>query len=207
MFPVFLNTTDRLAVVVGGGPVGRRKVEALLAADAKVRLVCLDPPPADVDTRVEWRQESYHAGHLDGAVLVFAAATAEVNRRVIADARARQIWVNAAHDPAAGDFFVPSTVRRGEFVVAIGTGGAAPALARAVRTHLEEHFDEAFGQWVELLGELRPVVMERIGDPERRQQTLVALCDWQWLERLRRDGVDAVRAQLTALVLGNNAPL
>src|SRR5439155_684921 len=46
MLPITLNVAGRLAVVIGGGPVGRRKADALLAAGARVLLVSLDARPA-----------------------------------------------------------------------------------------------------------------------------------------------------------------
>ena len=85
MLPVFLNVTDRLAVVIGGGAVGRRKAAAVLAAGGRVRLVCLEPRPVELsDARLEWRMEAYTADHLNGAALVFAAGPAELNARIVA---------------------------------------------------------------------------------------------------------------------------
>src|SRR4051812_40395021 len=97
MYPLFLNVTDRLAVVVGSGDVARRKARALFDAGARVRLVCLEACTADGSTgRLEWINEPYHERHLDGAVLAIAAATPPVNRAVVADAKRRGIWVNSA---------------------------------------------------------------------------------------------------------------
>jgi precorrin-2 dehydrogenase/sirohydrochlorin ferrochelatase len=201
MLPVFLDMTNRLAVVVGGGPVGQRKAAALLLAGARVRLVCLEPRPADqASPALDWITGPYAPAHLDGAALVFAAGPPEVNARVVADARSHGVWVNAASDPEAGDCFLPSVVRRGDFVVAVGTGGAAPALARTVRRRLESEFDAAFGEWVGLLAEVRELARQRVADAGKRRELLERLCGWEWLERLRREGAEAVREALRAEV-------
>ncbi len=202
MFPIFLDLTGRLGVVVGGGAVGRRKADALLAAGATVRLVCLEAPSLALRAgeALDWRAEPYRPDHLAGAALVFAAATADVNQRVVADARARGLWGNSATEPAAGDIFLPATLRRGEFVLAVGTGGAAPALAAEVRRRLEGEFDGAFGEWVAILAELRPIVRARLANEDERHDLYARLCRWEWLERLRREGPAAVRAALLAQV-------
>jgi precorrin-2 dehydrogenase/sirohydrochlorin ferrochelatase len=197
MLPLLLNLTDRVVVVIGGGAVGLRKASAALAAGGRVRLICLEPRSADMnDPLLEWRTESYTAAHLEGASLVFAVGPAELNARIVADARARGIWVNAASDPTQGDFFLPATVRRGDFVLAVSTGGAAPVLTQIVRDRLEVEYDEAFGVWVSLLAELRPLVMKRSVDAEQRRIVLTRLCQWEWLELLRREEVEKVRTAM-----------
>lgn len=199
MLPLLLNLTDRLAVVIGGGAVGQRKAAAVVSGGGRVRLICLEPRPAALsDPLLDWRTESYSPDHLQGASLVFAAGPVELNERVVADARARGLWVNAASEPAAGDFFLPATVRRGDFLLAIGTGGAAPRLAQNVRQRLEAEYDETFGVWVSLLSEMRPLIKERVFDSEKIHDLWTTLCQWQWLERLRAEDRIVVRAAMLA---------
>jgi len=198
MFPIFLDLRDRLAVVVGGGAVGRRRAASLRAAGAGVRLICLEPRPSDeIDPGITWLVEPYTAAHLEGASLVIAAGPREVSARVVADARARGIWVNCASDAAAGDFQVPAVIRRGELLLALSTGGASPTLTGRLRQMLEAEFDDAYVRWVQILAELRPLVLERFAGP-RQTEILDRLCRWHWLERLRCEDAASVRSDMLA---------
>lgn len=195
MFGLFVNLTDELCVVVGGGAVGRRKALALRAAGASVRLVCLEDRPDEL-AEIDWRSEPYQIAHLHGAKLVFAAATADVNRVVVADARSLGIWVCDSICPDDGDFITPATVRRGEVVIALTTG--VPALTRRLRQRLEETIGDEVAIWAALLAELRPRILTDV-PAERRAALWEALTDERWPTKLRADRAVAW-AEMLALV-------
>ncbi|MFO0822774.1 MAG: bifunctional precorrin-2 dehydrogenase/sirohydrochlorin ferrochelatase [Gemmataceae bacterium] len=198
VFPVMLNVAGRIVVVVGGGAVGTRKAAAAIAAGATVRVI--DPAEQLARQDITHIREAYHPAHLNGAFLVFACATSSVNAQVVADAQARNILVNSATDPAAGDFTLPSVVRCGDLTLAMSTGGAAPALARRLREKFEAEFDTAFADWLRVLAEVRSVVLAEVPDEARRRELLEGFADWPWLLRVRADGADAVRAEMLSQI-------
>jgi siroheme synthase-like protein len=154
-FPVSLDLARRACVVVGGGMVAERRIEALLRAGADVTVISptLTPTLATLAESGLFRHVDrvYDKGDLDGATLAFTAVDdAAVSAAVSRDARERGVWVNAADDPAHCDFILPGVVRRGVLTVAVGSGGASPALTRALR----EHLDDALGHEWAALGEL-----------------------------------------------------
>lgn len=194
MYPLFLNLQDRTVLVVGGGPVGRRKALGLLEAGSFVRLVCLESQPFDfTHPRLTWLTEPFTSNHLDAVSLVISAGPPSLNRQVTREAHERGLWVGSATEPGHGDFVVPATVRRGDLVIAIGTGGAAPTLARALRLRLESELDEAYASWVSLLGEMRELALQKVPDPISRRELLENWSQLSWLDRLRCEGVTAVQ--------------
>ena len=178
-----------------GARSGSAKLAAAHEAGAVVRVI--DPRPLPVlPPGVVHVAEAFRAEHLDGAALAFACATPEVNAQVVADARERGVWVNAATSPADGDFALPAVVRRGDLTLAVSTGGASPALARRVRERLETEFDAAFAEWVRVLAEVRTEVLASIPDEDRRRELLDGFADWGWLARFRAEGAAAVLAAM-----------
>ncbi|MCM2264566.1 MAG: bifunctional precorrin-2 dehydrogenase/sirohydrochlorin ferrochelatase [Desulfuromonadales bacterium] len=156
-YPIILDLHGRLAVVVGGGAVGRRKVTGLLAAGARVRLISRDPvPPHCWSQPIELHLRSFHPADLDGAALAFAATgVAAVDQAVLAAARERSIPANLAAAPEAGDFTLPAVLHRGDLLIAVATAGQTPALATVVRDRIAASLGPEWGLIVEIAARLR----------------------------------------------------
>jgi precorrin-2 dehydrogenase / sirohydrochlorin ferrochelatase len=183
-----LDVGQRVCVVVGGGPVGRRKAEGLAKAGAKnVRVVGREisgKRPAGV----KWVRQAYQKRHLKGAGLVFAATDdPRVNAAVARDARELGIPVCRA-DEGQGDFTVPAVLRKGAVTVAVWTG-RTPALAAAIRDGLEDKFDERWRQMAEAMKILRPVALKS----ERKREILRALATEEAMAVLARGGLKGLK--------------
>ncbi len=165
LYPILLNITGRLAVVIGGGDVALRKVRDLVEAGARVRIVSPEVH-AEINTiaagnpgLVEIVRREYRHGDLDKAVLAFSAAgAAAVNREVFSEAEERGIFINAADDPPNCSFFLPSFVRRGDLILAVSTGGASPAMAAKLRRMLEQYISDDIEAVLDALRESRIVL-------------------------------------------------
>ena len=193
-YPVVLDLSGRRAVVVGGGEVALRKARALADAGARVRVVAPDLLPAFAeDGRLECLAARYEKRHLEGARVVVAATDDEaVNRQVASDARAAGILVNVVDRPELCDFIVPAQVRRGELLIAIATGGAAPALAKRLRERLEEEFGPEYATLLEALREVREDLKRRNVAPDLRRRIFERLAEDDIVDAARR-GADALR--------------
>ena len=148
---LFADVRGRRCLVVGAGPVAARKIEALLAAGAEVVVVapeaCARVREHAAAGRLAHRARGFEEADLDGAALAVAASgDAALNDRIAAAAKARGVWVNAAHDAKAGDVLLPSVLRRDPVQVAIATGGASPVLGRLLRNRLESALPGGYGR-------------------------------------------------------------
>ena len=166
LFPLFADLRGRRVLVVGGGTVARRKVEALLDAGARVVVgaPALEPTLAEwkANARIEHIEGVFAAQWLDAAWLVIAATDdVETNRAVVDAADARRIFSNAVDDAELSRFHVPARVERGPLQIAISSGGGAPMLARLLREELETRFDDSFGALAELLTRHRERIRAR----------------------------------------------
>jgi uroporphyrin-III C-methyltransferase/precorrin-2 dehydrogenase/sirohydrochlorin ferrochelatase len=142
LLPLFLKLAGRAVLVVGAGHVAERKVEALLAAGARVRLVAPEATEGltrlAAEGRIAWSARPFTEGDADGVWLVFAATSdASVQQRAAEAASARRVFCVAVDDPSNASAYSAAVVRRPPFTVAISSSGEAPGLTRLLREVIE----------------------------------------------------------------------
>lgn len=169
-YPLFVYLTGMRVVCVGAGRCAERKVESLVAHGASVTVVAPLATPRIRELAARGRialvGRAYRPGDLAGATLVFGATgDAEVNHEVFLEATRRGQLVNVVDDPGNCNAILPSVLERGPFQVAVSTAGAAPGLARGVRRGLEGEFPAWYGDYVDLLGQVRGLVKARVPGP------------------------------------------
>ncbi len=179
-YPVMLELAGRRCVVIGAQAIREGKVEGLLAAGANEVVVV----EASVNDRFEGvagvrvERRAWRPDDLDGAFLAVASSEDAVTRAAVArEGRARGVLVNMIDDTPQCDWAAPAVVRRGDLVLAIGTGGVSPAVARLIRERLQEEFGAEWGELLRVVGKVR-------------RETLPALPDFAVRARRWHDALD-----------------
>jgi precorrin-2 dehydrogenase/sirohydrochlorin ferrochelatase len=205
MYPVGLYIEDKLCVVVGGGNVGQRKVMALLSEKARVCLVSPEVTPILVvlagEGKIDWHKRKYDSGDLNGAFLVFAATDSkEVQSRVCGDAQRLGILINVIDAPAKCTFHAPAVVRQGALTLAVFTDGNSPAVAAMVRHQLEDLYGVEYALLLELMGTVRPVVIEACDTAEERKKMFADILHDDMISWIRGSRWEQVRQHLEVVI-------
>ncbi|SBV37300.1 putative siroheme synthase [uncultured Stenotrophomonas sp.] len=213
LYPLFADLGGREVLVVGGGEVALRKVEALLHAGAQVvvNAHALHPVLAGwlADGRLRRRDGDFDPAWLDSAwLLVVATDDATFNAQLAAQAHARGIFANVVDDARLSSFQVPALVERGTLVVAISSGGAAPMLARRLCERLETELDPALGELAGLFARHRAAIRSALPELARRRRWFDAVIDGPVVALLRDGRREAAEtAFLAQLQAGPRAPV
>jgi uroporphyrin-III C-methyltransferase/precorrin-2 dehydrogenase/sirohydrochlorin ferrochelatase len=171
--PIFIQLRGEPTVVVGGGHVALRKVDLLLKAGARITVIS---PKLHDDLRTLARRGQlnylaleFQPHHLDGVGLVIAATDSrEVNAAVSTAARARRVPVNVVDDPELSTFVFPAIVDRSPVIVAVGSSGNSPVLARRVRQQIETLLPARLGALARFVGDRRKDVQNALTPAQRR---------------------------------------
>ena len=149
-FPIFLATTGQRIVLSGGGDAALAKLRLLLKTSAKISVFASDPAPqitawADAGKLRLHRRALSHGDVLCAALFYAADEDPVEDARTAAIARGEGALVNIVDNLADSGFITPAIVDRDPVTIAIGTEGAAPVLARAIKADLEERLPATLG--------------------------------------------------------------
>jgi siroheme synthase-like protein len=193
LFPIFVKLQGRLVVVVGGGEIASAKIDGLLRAGARVRVIAPEVHIAFAEPirsrKIEWIPRKFQAGDVSDATLVIAATSAPgVNASVFREAEARGVLCNAVDDIENCHFYYGSIVQRGDLQIAISTNGKSPALAQRLRQELEQQFGPEYEVWLEWLGAARELLRAAEGGgTESNKQMLHHLASKPMYERFVKE--------------------
>ena len=155
--PLFFDLSQDPVILVGAGKEGIAKLRILKAAAAQIRWYVLareaidESDAQDVDLRIGLPVDEDFLG----VIALVASAGTEIDEQLAARARVMNVPVNVVDRPDLSTFIFPSIVDRGDVVVAIGTGGSSPVLARRLREKIEQILPERIGEFAGLMGRHR----------------------------------------------------
>jgi siroheme synthase-like protein len=204
-YPVLPNLEGRRCVVVGGGWETLERVRGLLDAGAQVTQISPTPSPEierlAKEGRIAWHAREFEAADLDGAFLAISCpADRASNAQVWAAAEARGIPIDAIDDPLHYSFIFPAIHRQGGLIIAVFSSGKSPALAARIRDRIAGEFGAQHGQFIEMLGQLRPEMLQRFPDFDCRRAIWYKLVDSPALDRLQAGRPEAALAELRAIL-------
>ncbi len=161
--PIFVATKDRKIVVVGQGQMADAKCRGVLKTAAHVT-VFADAPSAEALGWAEQGLIDLRSGLPSGqdfevTTLFYAAHADDSINDTLADmARSAGAIVNVLDRTDACDFITPAIVDRDPVVVAIGTEGSAPVLARQIKADVEAMLPAELGRFARLANAFRSKV-------------------------------------------------
>src|ERR1700761_3680475 len=174
--PVFLDLQSGLVALIGQSELARAKLRVLVAAGARVRWYSTEGghdgqglEPAQL-ARIEFAKGDPLTADLTGVVAVFCAGAGDVGVAMSVRAKALGLPVNVMDDLAHSSFIFPAIVDRGDVVVAIGTGGTSPVVARRVRERIEAVLPARIGDLAGFIGRFRKSINGRIAEMSLRRR-------------------------------------
>lgn len=163
LFPVFLKLNNLSVLIVGGGKVALEKLTAVLENSPKSRVTLVAEEIQDElrqfvssFSNVELVQETFGVEHLEGKQVVIAAVNdIEVSQKIKVLANSKGLLFNAADKPELCDFYLGSTVTKGNLKIGISTNGKSPTIAKRLKEIFNENIPNEIDHSLENLSQIR----------------------------------------------------
>src|SRR5258707_3636852 len=179
---VFLDLQAGPVLLIGAGELARAKLRLLASAGARIRWYATDGnhDVSGLDSaaaaRIELAEGDPLAVDLTGVIAILCAGAGDIGPLMSARAKAVGLPVNVMDDLSHSTFIFPAIVDRGDVVVAIGTGGASPVVARRLRERIVAELPARIGVLASFFSRIvqmihnripeippRPPLLERVG--------------------------------------------
>lgn len=172
-YPVFLKLAGHRVVFSGAGEHAAAKIKLILKTEAKIAVYGENPCP-DVlrwfaNGAISFTNRPLSFGDALCARLVYGANDDPAeDARAVAIGKAEGALTNIVDNLQASEFLTPAIVDRDPVVVAIGTEGTAPVLARKIKAQVEELLPASTGTLARIANSFRTKAASLRGTRTRR---------------------------------------
>ncbi len=191
MIPLLIDFSGRCVLICGGGEVAARKA-AFFLPETEVTVVSRSFAPSLlrsgarlVEAELDRLDDDGLRALCSGASIVVAATSdLALNGRIVRAARSAGVLTNSVSG-AGGDVQLPAVARGERYIVAVGTGGESPGMARFLRETIERAFPR-LDEMIALQSRLRHRLQDMLPDQQQRSSVLRAVLEdgdvWKALE-------------------------
>jgi siroheme synthase-like protein len=194
-----LRVEGNKAIVIGGGPLGERKVRTLIHHGSDVTVISETFTQALTDLgnqgKITLVKERIGQGntklrtHIEDSMLVFAATNdPELNQLVSRLARESKVLVCAVDMPAICDFYSPAVFQNGSIRVGICTDGKSPIMSKVLKQRLSDQVTEIDSLNVELQSHSRELAKKKIIDSSVRRDILYKILNDPEIQTMLESG-------------------
>jgi len=189
-YPIMLDISGKKCVVIGGGPVAERKVCSLLEYHAEVTVI--SPKLTErltllyEEKKIYFINRIYLRGDLKDFYLVYVAVgDSVVNKECLEESKEEKNLINVVDVPNMSEFIAPAYIKKGDITVSISTNGKSPMLCRKIKEDIEELLKDISEEYINVLAELRNVVLNEVCAIEKRKKILEKIVYSDVMDRIK----------------------
>jgi len=172
-FPAFLKLDNKKVLIIGGGAIACRKLKTLLDFTQEISLLAEDFSREMMQVMQEWglsfQKRAYKSGDVaEYEIVIIAIDNISLQGEIYKEAQLHHTLCNAVDATEYCDFIFPSYIKKDDLTIAISTSGASPALARELKSYLQNLIPHSINDFLKEMRDLR----ESLPKGEERMQLL-----------------------------------
>lgn len=143
MFPLFIDLSEKQAVVIGGGNIAERRIKTLTSFTKNIKVIAPKVTPVieklNEENKINWIKKEFSENDIIGADLVMAITdNHEVNHKIYEECKKRNILISNAGDVNECEFHFPGVICHDDIVIGFNGGGYNHRKTRIAREKIEE---------------------------------------------------------------------
>ncbi|MCM1990040.1 precorrin-2 dehydrogenase/sirohydrochlorin ferrochelatase family protein [Oceanirhabdus seepicola] len=177
--PLNVNLENKKILIIGGGKVALRKVNFFLQYGCNIEVVGKNiaqeiyEVTENSNSRVTLIQREFEMNDLYGKyIVIISTDNFKLNEQIANKCEERGVLYTNCSNGEVSSFSLPAVVKRGDLSVAISTNGKSPALSKKIKKEISDIYKNEYEEFLELLGELRYVVLKGESDDRVKRKLL-----------------------------------